>query len=618
MARSCRLPPLPHRRRLPRPWRVLGQAARCTLLAALAALALALPLLQGAAVAASGGAHPAPLMRKVPGSSPEQTIRRFLELTGEAEEGILGAIRQGMAEPGLFFPASVHHRVDEAVDKLQQATEAMDLSQVPVSLRPMTGVASLLMLRSLLLYDLDQHPGLVIPNEQQVREKNIQLWTIPDSTISLVALKSQPAGSGNSQPDSQPCSQCSPGDFLFTAQTIANVPSEFEAIFASNSISARRYRILLYAYWSQIPGGAIPPKPFLKLPSDVTRVLLLPMAGQSLIQWLLLIPTTLLGLTALAWWLLKLKAWLRRHCGAEGPWIHLLRAFGLVPPLLLVWGWEWFSINWINLIGSREAAVLVGSQLTSGLLLVLFTYFLAEAIGQLLAHQRRPGTRGWQHLVRRKGSGQILTLARTFGLVAALMVALRTGQQLGITSVTLLALSSVPALALSLGTQQLIRDIADGFSLLLDGQIKPGDRCAIGTQKSGVVNGQILTLGMRSIRMEQDDGAIVSIPNSQVADSVLTTLGPRKQKTLELATALPDRQPQVLQQVLERAREVVAAEPALENPAVSLEAANPEMLLRLKAPWKEGITSEEHDRIQEALLLRLLAVVEGCSSGTLT
>lgn len=52
-------------------------------------------------------------------------------------------------------------------------------------------------------------------------------------------------------------------------------------------------------------------------------------------------------------------------------------------------------------------------------------------------------------------------------------------------------------LAISLGTQQLIRDISDGFSLFLDGQLKVGDNCTIGTPKSGKIDGAVLSMGIR-------------------------------------------------------------------------------------------------------------------------
>ncbi|MFZ9567924.1 MAG: hypothetical protein ACO28R_10475 [Vulcanococcus sp.] len=97
------------------------------------------------------------VLRKVPGPSPAQTIDRFLDLTARAESAIRAAIREGVAEPGWFYSAAVNRRVAGAIDELEQATQALDLSHVPPALREMSGVATMLMLRSVLLYDLSQH-----------------------------------------------------------------------------------------------------------------------------------------------------------------------------------------------------------------------------------------------------------------------------------------------------------------------------------------------------------------------------------------------------------------------------------------------------------------------------
>jgi len=67
-------------------------------------------------------------------------------------------------------------------------------------------------------------------------------------------------------------------------------------------------------------------------------------------------------------------------------------------------------------------------------------------------------------------------------------------------------------LAISLGTQQLIRDISDGFSLFLDGQLKVADNCTIGTLKSGKIDGAVLSMGMRSICLRLINGSQLSCP----------------------------------------------------------------------------------------------------------
>lgn len=545
------------------------------------------------------GADPPLALRKVPGPSPAQTIGHFLRLTDGAETVIRQAVRQGLAEPGPFFSPSVHRAVDGAVDTMLEATEVLDFSQVPIALRPMTGVGTMLMMRSLLRYDLDHSPALQIPDEAAIRRDHLQRWTIPETPITLQAISDRDAHAG------QACRRCSAGDFLFSADTLAQVPEDFARVFGQDPKLRRRYGADLYTYWAQVPGGALPPKPFLQLPLATRRFLLLTLAGQSLLQWLLLVPVTLAGLALLAWWLWHLRHWRQGGGDLDGVWPHLLRVVAVLPPLLLVSLWKAFAIDWINLIGPREMAVLVGSRVVTALLWGLLIYLLAEAIGQVLTVQRHVAASGEIQIKRRKGAGQILTLARAAGVLGVLALGIQTGQALGLTSLTLLAVSSVPALAISLGTQQLIRDIADGFSLWLDGQIKPGDRCTIGS-RSGGTQGRIRSLGMRSVRLEEDDGTVLSIPNSQVASSVLANHRFRSGQPLSLSLGLADLQPTAVAERLETVRRVLAGHPELGDAKVRLESAEAGWRITLSGRWPAELDAAAVQAAHERLMLELL------------
>ena len=547
---------------------------------------------------AIGGLDPLAL-RKVPGPSPAQTIHRFLALTGQAEALIRHQVRLGMAESGLLFTPAIRKAVDGAVDSMVQANEALDLTKVPVALRPMTGVGTMLMLRSVLRYDLEHSPGLVIPDAAMVRRDRLQSWTIPETPISLRAISDQDVQAGLA------CRRCSAGDFLFSAETLDQVPEDFWRIFGPDPRLRRRYGADLYIYWAQVPGNALPPKPFMRLPLGVRRFLLTPLAGQSLLQWLLLLPVTLAALVLLVWWLWNLRRWRHSQGEVEGVWPHLVRVVAVLPPLLLVGFWQWYAINWINLIGPREEVVLVGSRLITALLLALLIYLLAEAIGQRLTLRRHADPDGMVRLSRRKGSGQILTVARTVGLLGVLALGIQTGQALGLTSLTLLAVSSVPALAISLGTQQLIRDIADGFSLWLDGQIKPGDRCTIGS-RSGGTQGRIRSLGMRSVRLQEDDGTVLSIPNSQVASSVVANHRFRFGQPLSLSLGLADLQPAAVAERLETVRRVLAGHPELGDAKVRLESTDDGWGLTITGSWPMELAEADVQAAQERLMLELL------------
>ena len=549
---------------------------------------------------------PGPTLRKVPGASPAQTIDHFLALTAEAESTIRAAVHQGLATPGPFFAPQVHQQVDGAIDQLQQATQALDLSQVPVALRPMSGVGTMLMLRSLLSYDLHQNPGLVIPDAAAVRQEHLRSWTLPGSPISLEAI------SGTRGQLRQACGQCSSGDYLFSADTLAQVPEDFERIFSHDHVLSRRFSADLYTYWALMPGGALPPKLLFQLPVGARRTLLTVIGGQSLLQWLLLIPATLLALALMLWWFGQMRRWQRRHAGPEGPLPHLISVLAVVPPLLLVWGWEWYSIDWVNLIGPRQEGVLIASHVLQGLLKALLVYLAMEAIGQLISYRRvrTASAPRRHHFERRKGSGQILTITRVVGLVGSIVVCMHTGRDLGMTSLTLIALSSVPALAISLGTQQLIHDIADGFSILLDGQIKPGDACTISTSKSGEIKGLVRSLGMRSMRLQQEDGSVLSIPNSQVASSVVTNHQFRSNTSLKLSLKLPNNTVEVLQQQLQAVRAHLADCTELEHGKAELDITDQTWRLKVTGEWSASLSTSDQTANREALLLHLLKLTQ--------
>ncbi|MFN6131621.1 MAG: mechanosensitive ion channel domain-containing protein [Synechococcaceae cyanobacterium] len=539
-------------------------------------------------------------LRKVPGDSPAATISRFMVLTEQAESTIRQAIHRGMAEPGLMFSPEVYQQADGAVSELEQATHALDLSQVPVVLRPMTGVGMMLMLRSLLKYDLSQTSDQPIPDASDVRRQGLTNWTIPDTPITLTALKSNPTEAR------QACGRCSPGDFLFSADTLAEVPDDFAQIFSGNPKLQRQFGADLYTYWALTPGGAIPPKLFLIQPLALRRFLLITWCGQSLLQWLFLIPGTLLGLAAMGWWLWKLRLWSKQGGELKGRLQHVLGVLALLPLLLLVWAWQWFAIDWVNLYGSRQVVTLVIVRIAEGVLLALLAYQTAEACGQLIIQSRRPDPAGKLVLYRRKGAGQIMTVARVTGLLIAAVVLIQTGRDLGLTSLTLLGLASVPALAVSLGTQELIRDIADGFSLLFDGQLQMGDRCTVATSKSGVIKGQIASLGMRSTRIRQEDGAMLSLPNSQVAGSVVTNFRFRDADLLQLSLPIAPELLRRTQQLLEEARQLVADCSELSSGSTELEATDTGWNLLLSGRWDNSLAKDDLSAAKQRLYLRLI------------
>jgi MscS family membrane protein len=466
----------------------------------------------------------------------------------------------------------------------------------------------MLMLRSLLLYDLANHPTVVLPGPDEVASKKLTSWTIPESPMTLALNQSSPQGQG--ELPGLPCQQCSEQDFLFSPRTVAQVDSDFTQIFGGNHPLRHRFGGDLYVTWSLLPGGALPPKWILRLPSSLRHVLVETVyGGQSLVQWLILVPVSVLALVLSAFALISLRHQFRISTTGLGPKTYWVRVGLLLPVLALIALWRWFSIDWVNLTGDRALFVVVAARLLHILVAMPLVYLLSEAVGQSLIRQRKSQTDGTVTWLRRKGAGQLLTLTRVFGIALAITVFIDGARSLGLTSVTILALSSVPALAISLGTQQLIRDISDGFSLFLDGQIKVGDKCTIGTPRSGQIDGKVLSMGMRSISLQLKNGSHLVIPNSQVAGSVVTNHSVRNAEPLDLRLSLPKLETDALAQLKSRSDALLLEAEGVDSAEAHLDHAQEGWCLQVKGSWLPGLSSSDLPHRRDELLLALHGLV---------
>ena len=548
------------------------------------------------------------VLRQVPGPSPRQTIDNFLATTAQAHDLIHGAIREGLADPGWFYTPKQRQQVAAGQGLLDQATEALNLSELPQALHPITGVGTMVMLRSLLLYDLANHADLVLPGPEDVARQKLKSWTIPETPITLAL--NQPATGSKESAAALPCQQCSEQDFLFSPRTVAQVDADFSRLFAEDPALRHRFGGDLYVTWSLLPGGALPPKWMLRLPGSWKHWLVnQPFGGQSLLQWLILVPSSAVGLALGLGLLLRLRHQLRlslEHLGRRPYWQRV----GLLLPLLpLLSLWRWFCIDWVNLTGDRALVVLVTARVVNMAVATPFVYLLAEAVGQSMIRKRQRSADGTVVLVRRKGAGQLLTIFRVIGLTAAVTVLVQGARSLGLTSVTILALSSVPALAISLGTQQLIRDISDGFSLFLDGQLKVGDQCTIGTPKSGKIDGTVVSMGMRSLCLRLKNGSQLSMPNSQVAESVVTNHSLRSAEPLELRLSLPKLETEALADLQSRAQALLTATQDLASAEAHLDPGDGGWWLLVQGRWSPQLASADLPHRRDGLFLALHRLV---------
>jgi small-conductance mechanosensitive channel len=137
----------------------------------------------------------------------------------------------------------------------------------------------------------------------------------------------------------------------------------------------------------------------------------------------------------------------------------------------------------------------------------LFLIRLVENIGDRLSAQfsnRRPTIQ------------KIQTTARFFVYIATLMIALGLSVRLDSTALTVIG----GALAFSIGfaLRDVVASFIAGITIMFDRPFQVGDRVAYGGEY-----GDIITIGLRSVRMNTLDHNIITIPNNRVFTDVTSS-----------------------------------------------------------------------------------------------
>lgn len=154
-------------------------------------------------------------------------------------------------------------------------------------------------------------------------------------------------------------------------------------------------------------------------------------------------------------------------------------------------------------------------------IVVLVAWFLTGLINRLANLGIDQFAKAWadgefitvENLQRR--SLRISTIANVLkGLTTVVVYTIGIGwvlQRLNIAPASVLALGAIVALAVSFAAQSLVKDLVNGFLILLEDQYAIGDYVAINN-----VSGLVENLNLRITQLRSDAGNLITIPNSQV------------------------------------------------------------------------------------------------------
>ena len=85
---------------------------------------------------------------------------------------------------------------------------------------------------------------------------------------------------------------------------------------------------------------------------------------------------------------------------------------------------------------------------------------------------------------------------------------------------TLLAGAGVVGLAIGFGAQSLVKDMITGFFIILENQFDKGDFVRVNTSGTTVAEGEVLSLGLRSSRIQGYEGELYMIPNGTINEVI--------------------------------------------------------------------------------------------------
>ncbi|HEY3067409.1 MAG TPA: mechanosensitive ion channel family protein [Methylomirabilota bacterium] len=248
-------------------------------------------------------------------------------------------------------------------------------------------------------------------------------------------------------------------------------------------------------------------------------------------MWLLLFwPAVAFVVTAVAALALRavVVAALRRWSGSSNGFLDVIRLPSFLWCLVLA---LYVAIEVADL--PRRLSQQLGVILTAAIVISV-TFTVASVAGSLI-------TRAGE---RRAMGGPVTGLAHTAARVGILVVGgLVLLQALGIQITPILTALGVGGLAVALALQDTLGNLFAGMHLLADKPIRVGDYVKLADN----VEGYVVDVGWRSTRLRMLQNNVVVIPNSKVAQSVITNYDlPESRMALLLRvsvayTADPDR-----------------------------------------------------------------------------
>ncbi len=517
-------------------------------------------------------------------SSPQATLRSFVDNVNRAFPLVMGSYEQYWQEPGLFPSTSVREQAKQGGILLKGARDCLNLSEIPPRLKRDAGLQRAYLLKEI-LDRIEVPPYDEIPDAEAVAaDEELSRWRLPHTKIDIVKVEEGPRA----------------GEFLFSPETVAGLeefyqkvenlpykPGATEGIYQFSLSTPARLNFLL------------PLKLLQGLPSWLNTLYW----KQTLWQWISLVISLLI-----AFWIpYSSFRWNWSKVTALDP---PLRTWSmLLPPIIAivsVAALSYFIDYWLNISGILFLNLLTTLEIILWFLVALTIFLLGNSLAETIIVSPRINPQSLD-------ASAIRIVFRLLSLSIGTTVLIVQIERVGISLIPILAGLGIGGLALALAARPTLENIIAGLILFADRPVKVGEYCRFGAQE-----GTILEIGLRSTRILALNGDIISMPNSKFSELELANKSRRKHILLRQIVGLRyETTSEQLRFVLAKLREMLLAHPKLLEEAARVRFVNYSDYSQDVEIFAYVDTGKlpEFLAIQEDVLLRVKDIVAAAGTG---
>jgi MscS family membrane protein len=444
-------------------------------------------------------------LRPVDESSPRATLQGFIETIDEAYVGMANLLKSYAASNRLYLGAEERKRQFEILSNGTKAIQFIDTSRISPVLKDTVAIERALQLKEII--DRIDLPAFdAIPDRDAIARSAAKRWRLPNTEIDIVLIESGSRA----------------GDWLVSADTVDRLPAFYEAVKdlpykpgpakqaadAYRALSSNRTTTIYEAFTSSPIGleAIIPTRLMLSLPVWAKAQI----AGVTLWQWFGFVFGFLVGLLfVFGVYRLARRLARRREDGAVPGWHSLLTPLAIV---LLAGVLGPLMCKLLRINGSPLVVIAFVQTIALYVSAAWLSLIGAGILGESVVASERLRPQSLDSQLIRLG-------VRFVGIVIAIGLLMRAGDELGFPAYSMLAGLGVGGLAVALAARDSLANLFGSVLIMFEKPFRVGHRIRLSSSE-GVVE----DVGYRSTRIRTADNSLLSIPNDTIVNATVENL----------------------------------------------------------------------------------------------